>query len=103
MRLNSVVDAHRFLLVGCLFAAPLWAQLSTTATVNGTVLDASGSATPGATISARNEATQSAASAQSNSDGSYVITGLDAGAYTITISKAGFQTFKETQLVLHPA
>ncbi len=103
MRLNSVVDAHCFLLVGCLFAAPLWAQLSTTATVNGTVLDASGSATPGASISARNEATQSAASAQSNSDGSYVITGLDAGAYTITISKAGFQTFKETQLVLHPA
>src|SRR5580704_14826139 len=96
MRFNSVVSALCFL-------APTWAQLSTTATVNGTVLDASGAVTPGATISIRNEATQSAATTQSNNDGSFVLTGLEVGSYTVTISKTGFQTFKETQLVLHPA
>ena len=57
--------------------------------------------TPGATISIRNEATQSTAISQSNNDGSFVLTGLEVGSYTVTISKTGFQTFKETELVLH--
>src|ERR1700730_4070646 len=98
MRFNFVVSALCLVMVGFLTAAPAWAQLSTTATVNGTVLDASGALTPGATISIRNEATQSAATTQSNSDGSFVLAGLEVGSYTVTISKTGFQTFKETQL-----
>src|SRR3981081_4539426 len=103
MRFNFVVSALSIVMVGFLAVAPAWTQLSTTATVNGTVLDASGAVTPGATISIRNEATQSAATTQSNSDGSFVLTGLEVGSYTVTISKAGFRTFRETQLVLHPA
>src|SRR5258708_1302341 len=98
MRLNSVASAL-FLLSGAT-ARP---QLPTTATVNGSVVDALGAVAPGATISIRNEATQSTATTQSNSDGSFVLTGLEVGSYTVTISKTGFQTFKETQLVLHPA
>jgi Carboxypeptidase regulatory-like domain/TonB-dependent Receptor Plug Domain len=90
-------------MVVVLAVAPVWAQLSTTATVTGTVLDASGAVTPGATVSVRNEATQSTSTTQSNNDGSFVLTGLEVGSYTVTISKTGFQTFKETQLVLHPA
>src|SRR5689334_11598099 len=103
MRFNSVVCALYVVFVCFLAVATAWGQLSTTATVNGTVWDASGAVTPGATISVRNDATQSAATTQSNNDGSFVLTGLEVGSYTVTISKTGFQTFKETQLVLHPA
>src|SRR5215475_4863786 len=86
-----------------LFIAPLFAQLSTTATINGTVTDASSAVVPGAKVSARNEATQVTANAESNADGTFVLTGLPVGAYSIDVSKAGFQSFQESGLVLHPA
>jgi hypothetical protein len=61
MRLNSVVSALCFVLV-----TAAWAQLSTTATINGTVTDASQAVVPSATISVRNDATQVVAATQSS-------------------------------------
>src|SRR5215472_7416101 len=86
-----------------LFTTAVFAQLSTTATINGTVTDASGAVVPGAKVSARNEATQVTETAESNSDGTFVLTGLPVGSYSIDVSKAGFQSFQESGLVLHPA
>ncbi|MGH9666411.1 MAG: carboxypeptidase regulatory-like domain-containing protein, partial [Bryobacteraceae bacterium] len=43
------------------------------------------------------------ATTRSNADGSFVAPGLSVGTYTATIMKDGFQTFTETNIVLHPA
>lgn len=79
------------------------AQLSTTTQVNGAVVDESGGVVPGAKVTAVNDATRFTTGTQSNADGSFVLSGLPPGTYTVTVVKDGFQTFKTSDLVLHPA
>jgi hypothetical protein len=79
------------------------AQLITTATVNGVVTDSSGSVVPDATVTLSNQATRVSIQVKSNSDGSYVAPSLPVGTYTVTASKAGFQTYRVTNVELHPA
>jgi hypothetical protein len=93
----------RRITVTLLAAYSALAQLSTTTQISGIVADSSGAIVAGAEIRALNTATQAAVSAKSNADGSYVIGSLPPGEYTVTVSKAGFKTFKETQITLHPA
>src|SRR5204862_5384580 len=56
---------------------------STYATVNGTIEDATRALLPGVMVTATNNATGVVASALSNESGSYNITGLLPGAYTV--------------------
>jgi hypothetical protein len=93
----------RQILIALLLATSIWAQLSTTTQVSGTVTDSTGAVVAGAVVTALNSATQNKSAAESNQDGSFVITGLTPGTYTLTVSKPGFQTFKESEIVLHPA
>lgn len=81
----------------------LQAQISTTGTINGTVVDASGAAVPGATVTAANEETNIQSTSLTNTDGSFAMPGLAVGSYSVTVSKAGFKTFVETGVLLHPA
>lgn len=80
-----------------------WGQLTTTATVSGVVRDASGAVVPGATVTITNESTHVSAATSTNSDGSFVMSGLTAGSYAVTVVKKGFQTYTETGIALHPA
>lgn len=80
-----------------------WSQLVTTATITGTVRDASGAVIPHATVSVTNQATGVQTTSVSNSVGSFVIPGLVVGTYTVKVGKPGFQTFVESGVVLHPA
>lgn len=61
------------------------------ATVVGQITDESGSALPGATITARNLATNAQSKTESGSDGEYALRNLDPGAYSITVEKPGFR------------
>ena len=70
-----------------------WAQIQSTGTISGTVVDTSGAAVPGASITIVNEETTVATTTQSNGDGSFVVPGLIAGTYTVKIVKTGFQTY----------
>ncbi len=58
--------------------------------LSGTVYDASGAVIPIATVIAHNEATGIENTAQTTSAGEYRIVNLPAGAYTITVTAAGF-------------
>ncbi|HMD87185.1 MAG TPA: carboxypeptidase regulatory-like domain-containing protein [Terriglobia bacterium] len=88
----------------CLLWATMgWAQLTATGTINGNVIDATGSVVPGATVTLTNEATGSHTSTTSNADGSYIFPGLEVANYGITVAKQGFETSNVTGIALHPS
>ena len=68
---------------------------STFATVQGTVLDTSGAVIPGAAITLVDEGTGVRRTVASDTGGGFRVFDLDAGTYTLVVSKAGFgdQTF----------
>jgi hypothetical protein len=71
-----------------------------TATILGTVKDASGAAVAGTNITARNTGTQQSRAATTDSDGSYRIPGLFVGSYEVRAEHEGFQAAVRTGLVL---
>ena len=60
--------------------------------ITGTVTDASGAVVPDAKITVTNDATGVASHSVSSSSGTYTITDLIPGTYTVTVELAGFQT-----------
>src|SRR5579863_2368846 len=76
----------------------LFAQ--TTGSFTGTVNDGTGAAVVGAQVSVANPSTGLRRKATSNSDGNYLIAGLDAGTYDITITAPGFKTFEAKRVIL---
>jgi hypothetical protein len=86
-----------FLLVGVLICTSLFAQ---TAQIQGTVLDSTGSAVPGADVKATQTGTGAVRTVTSGTDGAYVLPNLPIGPYRLEVSKAGFTTFVQTGIVL---
>jgi hypothetical protein len=71
-----------------------------TAQIHGTVTDPTGAVIPGATIVALNTGTGISTTQTTNGHGFYVVPALAVGHYTVTISKKGFQTYKQVGLIL---
>src|SRR5690242_1339310 len=63
--------------------------------INGTVTDASGGAVAGARVTARNDATGIASRAVTSSAGTYTITDLIPGVYTVKVEASGFATSEQ--------
>jgi hypothetical protein len=91
------------MLLGVLLAGGASAQLSTTATITGTVSDSTAGVVPAATVKIVNEDTHITIDTVTNGSGTFVAPGLTVGTYSVTISKPGFQSYTESQIVLHPA
>jgi Carboxypeptidase regulatory-like domain/TonB-dependent Receptor Plug Domain len=89
----------------CLASVTLrgWGQVSTAGTMNGSVADLQGASVPQAEITVQSEATQLETHTTSNDSGAFVVPGLVAGAYDVTITKQGFETYKETNVLVSPA
>ena len=87
-----------FALLHCA-AGPALAQRAT-ASIAGSVVDASEAAVPGATVLVKNLATGAELTVESNELGYYTIPALPAGPYSVTVSKTGFQTQTVPELVL---
>jgi hypothetical protein len=93
------------LILGILFTLvvavrPGSAQQITTATIQGTVTDATGASLPAVTIEARNVDTNLARTLVTEADGRYVFLQLPPGTYKITFSLPGFATYVQEDLVL---
>ena len=73
-----------------LFSAVLFAQ--DTATVSGRVIDPTGGVIPGAAVTLRSSAIQSAREAQSNAEGIYRFEALPPGEYELVAQAPGFQS-----------
>lgn len=95
-----------FLLICGLAAAFLCssasAQLTTTGTINGTVVDASGAIISGAKVTILQTGTATVTETVSNSAGNFVQVGLNPGHYQVTVSVPGFENFRETNIDLEP-
>lgn len=65
---------------------------TTTSTIEGVIMDANGAVIADAEVKASGTTLASEREAKSDSQGFYRLTALTAGAYTLTVSRAGFRT-----------
>ena len=72
-------------------------------TILGTVTDSSGAAVAGATVAVKNTETGLVRTSQTADDGSYTVTELPIGTYTVTITQSGFQTSVTSEVVVNVA
>ncbi len=71
-----------------------------TASISGTVTDASGAAVAGATVTATNVDTGVTTTQATNGQGYYSFQSLALGKYTIDVQQKGFKAYQQTGLVL---
>ena len=85
------------LLAGVLICTSLFAQ---TSQIQGTVLDSTGAAVPGADVKATQTGTGQVRNATSGGDGAYVLSNLPIGPYRLEVTKQGFTTYVQTGITL---
>src|SRR5438105_6082109 len=92
----------RFFVSVILIALGLTAAIAQTGTSNitGSVRDVNGAVVPGATVTAKNEATGVTSTQTTTDSGLYAFSSLPVGKYTITVEKQGFKTLQKTNNVL---
>jgi hypothetical protein len=100
MTKSSVFIFASILLALC--GVHLWAQISLSQ-IQGTILDASGAAIPGAAVQATNTATGNVRTVNTGADGNYVLPDLPVGPYRVEVTKEGFATSSQTGIVLQVA
>src|SRR5258708_4966715 len=71
-----------------------------TSNITGTVRDTAGAVVPGATVTAKNDATGVTSTQTTNDSGVYAFTALPVGNYTVTVEKQGFKTLQKTHNAL---
>ncbi len=103
--MSTIVIRSRILVVLsillCFAPAPLaHAQTAVDGAIGGTVADASGAVVPGATIVARDLATNAVQTAQADASGYFRIIHLQPGLYSVTIKAKGFSDYKSTNLTV---
>ncbi len=82
------------------FTPLLSAQQQITGAITGTVKDATGSAIPNASITARNLQTNLEVKASTQGNGSYLIQNLPIGPYELSFASTGFQTETHPQITI---
>jgi hypothetical protein len=80
------------LVVVALCMPEIWAQY-TTASLAGSVLDASGSLVPDGDVTVENAETSLTKAARTTVNGSFLVAGLPVGEYRLTVEKAGFSAY----------
>jgi hypothetical protein len=66
--------------------------------ISGTIVDPTGASVPDAAITITSTNTQAARTATSDSNGNYIVTNLPIGVYSISVTKTGFQTAKQSDV-----
>src|SRR5579875_37826 len=84
-----------------LFAVPVLAQV--TGSIRGTVVDPSGASIPGARVTVTETQTGAKRTTTTADDGSFLVVGLPAGTYDVTVSKSGFEAFVQRSIRLQVA
>ncbi|MDR3723698.1 MAG: TonB-dependent receptor [Terracidiphilus sp.] len=92
------------LLIAALILIPAsragFGQIGTTATVAGTVTDPSGAVVAGAAVTIKNTDTSIERSSVTLDSGNYVITELQPGKYSLSLSRSGFKPYEQQNIIL---
>src|SRR5271169_1638620 len=72
-----------------------------TATISGTVNDATGAVVPKATVTLTNKATNGSRTVLTDSGGSYLFTLVGIGTYRVTVEQTGFRKYVRDGIVLN--
>ena len=83
-------------------AQPTLAQ-QTSATLTGTVFDASGAVVGDATVTLKNEASGDTRTTVSNSDGFFTFAAVPPASYSVTVEQPGFKTWEVKGIMLNSA
>lgn len=86
----------------CLLALNGWGQVSTAGIITGTVSDNTGAVIPDAEITIKNQDTNVPTIKKTDGSGVFAAPSLNAGTYSISITKTGFHTYTESGIILHP-
>lgn len=97
---NAFRSAFRATFPMILMLPGLFAQSDAAATLNGSILDPTGSSVPAAKIAVRSPATGFTRSTESTGAGLYSFNRLPVGEYELTVEAAGFKTFVQKGIVL---
>ena len=79
------------------FSPMVWAFQ--TASVRGRVVDPSGGAIPGATVTVTNTTSGTATGTTTDAHGQFQVNGLEGGRYVVTVKELHFKTFREQVVV----
>jgi hypothetical protein len=93
----------RLLVVFVLLSTAMLVGQTFRGTILGTVTDPSGAVVAGATVKVRNVATGLERTTATSADGSYAVSELPIGTYSVTVGQAGFQTFVVTGVAVDVA
>lgn len=99
--INNVI--FRFLTISFMLLlgiSQVFAQSTVTGGVRGQISDQQGGAVPTATISVTNNGTRQSQSTEATSDGTFRISNLQPGIYTIEVVSSGFANYKQERVVV---
>ena len=84
----------------CFAVSPSATAQVNSATLRGTVTDATGAIVEGASVSVESKATNAVRTTLTNGAGEYSISSLQPGLYFIKVTKTGFSTFQQNDFSL---
>jgi hypothetical protein len=91
-----------FVFLLCIFAQLGFAQ-NPNASLVGVILDGQGLPVPGARVTATNSETGAIRAGSTSREGTYALSYLPPGRYSVTVTARGFRTFRETEILLETA
>lgn len=97
MRITRLSRVHLALLTGVLATVGAFGQ-ENYGTILGSVMDQSGAGVPGAKLSAASPTLPQPIEIESDSSGRFNIGRMPVGIYTVTVTKSGFTTVKQTNI-----
>ena len=103
LRKGSVMAAGVLALVLCAFgflSQPVALAQTTSATLTGTVFDASGAVVPDATVTLKNEASGDVRTTKSNGEGYFTFASVPPATYTVIVEKDNFKTWQAKSIAL---
>src|ERR1700737_3123879 len=90
----------RTILVCLLLGTAVFAQMTITGTISGTVVDPSGKSVPGAKITLLSEKTKEIRDASSNESGAFSLVAVQPDTYSVKVEHSGFRTFERAGIVV---
>jgi hypothetical protein len=90
----------RSILACSLLVPELFAQMTITGTISGTIVDPSGKSVPGAKITLVSEKTKEIRDASSNESGAFSLVAVQPDTYSVKVEHSGFRTFERTGIVV---